>query len=302
MKSYIGEFLDYLQQQKNYAQNTIDSYGRDLFTFMDFCQKNTLTLENITDLDIKYCLKSWHSRRLSPRSIQRALSALKSFFNYCVDQQYIAHNPAEIIKAPKAPKKLPKTLDVDQMQQLLNITTNDKLLLRDIAMLELIYSSGLRLAELIHIKCNDCDISEKLVRVLGKGQKERIVPIGSYAIKAIIAWLDIRASFMPRCQHLFISIKGTPMLARSVQKRFEQFSKIYARQHIHPHMLRHAFASHLLESSKDLIAVQTLLGHRDISTTQIYTHLDFQQLSTIYDNTHPRAKKVKKEQESKKND
>ena len=291
MKTYIDEFLAYLQQQKNYAQNTVDSYRRDLFKFVDFCQKNTLTLTTITDSNIKQCLKYWHSKQLSPRSIQRALSALKSFFDYCVDQAYIAQNPAEVIKAPKAPKKLPKTLDVDQMQQLLNVKTDDKLLLRDIAMLELVYSSGLRLSELIHIKCNDLDLSDKLVRVLGKGQKERVVPIGDYAIKAITVWLKIREDFIPKCQHLFISIKGTPISARSVQKRFEQFSRTHARQHIHPHMLRHAFASHLLESSKDLTAVQELLGHQDISTTQIYTHLDFQQLSTVYDSTHPRARK-----------
>lgn len=291
MNDHILAFLNYLKQQRNYSVHTISSYQRDLQSFADFMQKSRLNLLNLTRNDIKSWLKQLHSQRLSPRSIQRRLSALRSFFNYLLEFQNFDDNPTSGIKAPKMSKKLPKTFDVDEMQMLLNIKTDDSLLVRDLAMLELMYSSGLRLSELVKLKRQDIDFREQLVRVFGKGGKERIVPIGKPAIKAILHWLEHRRKFTKSKTYLFVSKRGHVISPRTVQKRFERFSRIYASKHLHPHMLRHAFASHLLESSKDLAAVQKLLGHSDISSTQIYTHLDYQQLAETYDHTHPRAKK-----------
>ncbi|WP_119343815.1 tyrosine recombinase XerC [Facilibium subflavum] len=291
MQNEINSFLLYLKQQKNYSDHTIDNYKRDLDKLIDYCKKNNLSFQTIQNLHIKSWLKGLHSKNLSPKTIQRSLSAAKSFFNHLVVLEKIPHSPAYGIKAPKAAKKLPKTLDVDQMQQALNIKTDDTLLIRDLAMLELIYGSGLRLSELVNIKLQDIDFSQGIIHVTGKGNKDRIVPIGSHAINAIQQWLTKRQLLALQNECLFPGKSAPSISPRTVQKRFEKFAQYYADRHIHPHMLRHAFASHLLESSKDLVAVQKLLGHSDISTTQIYTHLDFQHLSDIYDQTHPRAKK-----------
>ncbi|WP_395947537.1 tyrosine recombinase XerC [Caedibacter taeniospiralis] len=293
MDHQFGLFINYLKFERNYAELTISAYERDLSQFCDFLAKHKKTLMQSSNKDIKLWLKALHSHGLSARSIQRKLSTLKSCFCYFINNGAVDSNPSHGIKAPKAAKKLPKTLDVDQMQSLLDYQTDDSLEIRDLAMLELIYSSGLRLSELAKLRFVHMDVSQKMLRVVGKGNKERIVPIGSKAILALNKWLNVRNQLSCDHDYIFTTLKGAPIHVRSIQKRFEKFAQIHAPKHIHPHMLRHAFASHLLESSRDLVAVQTLLGHSDISTTQIYTHLDFQQLAQVYDQTHPRARRKK---------
>lgn len=293
MDQHLSAFLSHLKFERNYADLTISAYQRDLLSFCAFLSKKNQSLSQSTNQEIKLWLKTLHSQGISAKSIQRKLSALKSCFHYFITNEVINDDPSCGIKAPKAAKKLPKVLDVDQMQALLNYQSDDSLDIRDLAMLECIYSSGLRLSELGQLNFSQLDLSQKIIRVIGKGNKERIVPIGSKAISALNKWLVIRQTLNCDHEYIFTTLAGSPIKLRTIQKRFEQFSLAHAPKHIHPHMLRHAFASHLLESSKDLVAVQNLLGHTDISTTQIYTHLDFQQLSSVYDQTHPRAKRKK---------
>ena len=234
-----------------------------------------------------------HRHDVGGRSIQRGLSALRTFFDFCVRESVAERNPARPVSAPKASKRLPKVLDADRMSALVALDGEDPLSLRDGAMLELTYSSGLRLSELCSLDVADVDLEDGLVRVLGKGRKGRVVPVGRHAREAIEAWLPVRAALAGAGERaLFVSRRGRRISARSVQSRFAR--RAFERgtgAHVHPHMLRHSFATHLLESSGDLRAVQELLGHADIGTTQVYTHLDFQHLASVYDRTHPRARK-----------
>ncbi|MDH5360742.1 MAG: tyrosine recombinase XerC, partial [Gammaproteobacteria bacterium] len=236
-----------------------------------------------------------HRQGLSGRSIQRELSALRSFYNYLLQEHLVSLNPAQGISAPKSARKLPKTLDVDQISQLLNQSSDDPLEIRDHAMMELFYSSGLRLSELIGLDLQDLDLTEAICTVTGKGNKTRILPLGRYARQAIEKWIQQRKQLVEEGgRALFISRNGRRISQRSVQVRLQRYAiKSGLPEHLHPHMLRHSFASHMLESSQDLRAVQELLGHADISTTQIYTHLDFQHLARVYDQAHPRAKRRK---------
>jgi len=243
-----------------------------------------------TPITSSYCV--------SGKSIQRQLSAIRTFYNYLLREGITKNNPALELSAPKSTKKLPRTLDTDQISQLLSHHEKDWHGLRDHAILELFYSSGLRLSELVGCNIDSVDFEDRTVRVLGKGSKERIIPLGKMAATAILSWLKIRQE-LPRknqqihdTQALFLSERGGRLSARSVQNRLSRWaiSKGLPGK-LHPHMLRHSFASHILESSHDLRAVQELLGHADISTTQIYTHLDFQHLTKVYDKAHPRAQR-----------
>jgi integrase/recombinase XerC len=228
-----------------------------------------------------------HRGGASGKTLQRELSALRSLYRYLLREGVVSHNPALGVPAPKTARKLPATLDPDQLCGLLDNGDEDPLSLRDTAMIELFYSSGLRLAELVAV---DTDAS---LEVTGKGAKSRRVPVGGLALEAIDRWLQVRGTYAGAEEKaLFVSRHGNRIHPRTVQKRLHRWAKIHgARRNVHPHMLRHSFASHLLESSGDLRAVQELLGHSDISTTQIYTHLDFQHLAQVYDKAHPRAKK-----------
>ncbi len=234
-----------------------------------------------------------HRQGINGRSLQRNLSAIRAFFRYLLKQGIVKVNPAEGITAPKSEKKLPSVLDVDQTQHLVEIKENDPLSLRDRAMLELIYSSGLRLSELTGLNLAHVDMADRLITVTGKGNKTRTLPIGQHALDSLQAWLKARQALVAEDETaLFVSQRGKRISTRSVQLRLKQWAiKQGLPNHVHPHMLRHSFASHLLESSGDLRAVQELLGHADISTTQVYTHLDFQHLAQVYDKTHPRAQK-----------
>jgi integrase/recombinase XerC len=220
---------------------------------------------------------------------------LRGFFNYLIREQVLDSNPAADIRAPKAAKRLPKTLDVDQVGSLLARKPADALARRDLAMLELLYSSGLRLAELAGLDVPDLDLADRTVRVLGKGAKTRVLPVGSKAVEALRAWLgDRRALVKDGSGALFVGGNGRRLGARAIQKRIGRWASLSGLNvPVHPHLLRHSFATHLLESSRDLRGVQELLGHADISTTQVYTHLDFAHLARIYDQSHPRARRRK---------
>lgn len=287
----LNQFLKTLSN-RHLSQHTIKNYQRDLNKLVAYCDAQSLL--NWNELDeqhIRMHVSQCHRKGLSGKSLQRALSSMRTFFAFMIEQGKLSFNPARQVKAPKTARKLPQTLDVDRVGQLLNIAGNDDLAIRDRAMLELFYSSGLRLSELTGLNLNSL-LSDSQLRVLGKGNKERDLPIGSKAQQALKQWLAIRHKFCDENeQALFLSQKGSRLSPRSVQQRLRHWVlKQGLDTHVHPHMLRHSFASHVLESSGDLRAVQEMLGHADISTTQIYTHLDFQHLAKVYDKAHPRAR------------
>lgn len=294
----IGDFLDYLRHQRRVSPHTLSNYQRDLGKLHDYC--NTAQLgewDSLRDHHIRAFIARLRRNNLSPRSIQRTLSAVRSFYNYLQRQGLAKINPANDVSAPKQQRPLPALLDVDQTAQLLNIKSDAPLHLRDRAMMELIYSSGLRLSELVNLDLNNIDLSDQTVRVIGKGNKERMLPVGRFAIAALHAWLAVRSGMVAVDENaIFVNNRGRRISQRMVQLRMKEWAiKQGVNSQLHPHMLRHSFASHLLESSSDLRAVQELLGHADISTTQIYTHVDFQHLAAVYDKAHPRAKKKKED-------
>ncbi len=286
---HINNFLNNLLYLKNYSKETISNYKRDLIQLND--SLNEKSIINLSNNDISTWLKKHHAQTNSSKTIQRKLSSIRSFFNFLLNNEVIAKNPTLGIKAPKGEKRLPKAVNIDELAYLLDITPCDDIEIRDIASFDLLYSCGIRLSELSSIKIKDLSIERKSIRVVGKGNKERVVYFGSKTLTNLKRWFDIRNSFNPKSDYLFISNSGTHLTNRSIQKRLEIFAQKYSTKHIHPHMLRHSFASHVLDSSKDLLAVKDLLGHSDISSTQIYTQLNFQQLADVFDNTHPRAKK-----------
>ncbi len=273
---------------------TLDAYGRDLSRFANWLGK--AAGEPVKDLDaatIRSFAASEHRKGLNPRTIQRRLSALRRFFAWLMDNGELADNPAAHVKAPRAGRKLPRVLDADQVTRLLEIPDTGPVSRRDRAILELFYSSGLRLAELAGLCWTDLDLEEGLVRVTGKGRKVRLVPIGRHARTALKRWRSNQLE-QPGAdiERVFTSTRGGGLSVRAIQARLAHWSRHQGLdQRVHPHLLRHSFASHILESSGDLRAVQELLGHANLSTTQIYTHLDFQHLSEVYDRTHPRARK-----------
>lgn len=295
LQNEIDLFLQYLAQEKRLSSHTVSNYQRDLTQLFTFCEQQTLAdWAQLTAKHIRQFIAQLHRQGLAGRSIQRALSAVRSFYRFLIREGLAEANPAQAVQAPKIEKRLPSTLDVDQMQSLLDHTQQDTMIgCRDRAMMELFYSSGLRLAELAGLNLRDVDFGDSLIYVTGKGNKSRVVPIGTQAMEAMQLWLTKRdeLGFFEQTA-LFITQQGRRLGVRSIQKRLSHWGKQHGiSDQVHPHRLRHAFASHMLEASGDLRAVQELLGHADISTTQIYTHVDFQHLAKVYDNAHPRAKK-----------
>ena len=294
-KQLLSDFLAQLTIEKRASQYTVKSYKRDLNCLSNYCESKSISLwTDLKQTDIRSYMASRHRQGLSSTSLQRELSAIRSFFNFLLKNQLTDNNPGQYIKAPKNTRKLPKTLDVDQIKSLLEAGTNSTIEIRDLAMFELFYSSGIRLSELAQLNLTDIDLTDKSLMVRsGKGGKSRMLPIGSKAVAAINTWLEHRIKSITSTETaLFISTRGTRLGQRSIELRLKQWCKKKGiAENIHPHMLRHSFATHLLESSQDLRAVQELLGHSNISTTQIYTHLDFQHLADVYDSAHPRAKR-----------
>ncbi|MBK8815507.1 MAG: tyrosine recombinase XerC [Methylococcaceae bacterium] len=291
----LNGFLDQLTYEKRASIHTISNYRHDLTVLSLYCDdKKTADWTGLTQNDIRAHIASRHRKGIGAKSLQRELSAIRSFFSFLLKNRIAEVNPALHIKAPKQARALPKTLDVDQINGLLEAGASSVLEIRDLAMFELFYSSGLRLSELSSLDMTDLDLNDRSLWVrLGKGGKSRVLPIGAKAVTALQNWVCERSKINSLADGaLFVTTKGRRLGQRSIELRLAQWCKNKGiQEHIHPHMLRHSFASHLLESSQDLRAVQELLGHSNISTTQIYTHLDFQHLADVYDKSHPRAKK-----------
>jgi len=296
----ISLFIRYLASERQLSLHTTRNYRRYLMLFAYQLQQLELTDWTVLKAaQVRQLATINHKLGLSPRSLATKLSALRSFCDYLVLQGKLDANPAKGVSAPRQSKPLPKNLDVDEIHQLMSVKTEQEddadLAVRDKAMMELMYSSGLRLDELVNLNVSDLKLKAKTMRVIGKGNKERQLPIGSTAITAVQAWLQIRPNYADKDQPaLFVSKLKRRISHRSVQSRMAKWGQEQTlTSHVHPHKLRHSFATHMLESSGDLRAVQELLGHANLSTTQIYTSLDFQHLAKVYDEAHPRAKKKK---------
>ncbi len=289
----VSAFLAYLKYERGYSDKTLSSYQQQLCAVASQLAAQAGHWVELSEPQLQQHLSSCrHS--LKARSLALRAAALRSFYRYLVQQKKLAENPATYLQVPKFDKPLPKNLDVDQINHLLDFNcAEDAIACRDKAMLELFYSSGLRLDELVNANLQDIDWSEALIRVRGKGNKQRVLPIGRLAIAALKDWLKVRTAFVGEdANALFLSKQKSRISHRQVQQRVKLWSERQGlAQHLHPHMLRHSFATHMLESSSDLRAVQELLGHANLNTTQVYTHLDFQQLARVYDSAHPRAKK-----------
>jgi integrase/recombinase XerC len=305
----LERFYRYLLSERRYSIHTVSAYRRDIKHFIH-CngleEVQVIDWDGIKQSDVRQCVAKLHRQGLSGKSLQRWLSSIRSLFNYLCRFQRASHNPAVGIPAPKAAKRLPKTLNVDEINQLLEVNTNKinsndnaginyRLMSRDVAIMELMYACGLRLSELSGLNVQDVDWQQQTIRVTGKGQKQRQIPFGRKAKKALKSWLTLRITMADENElAIFVSQRGNRLSNSSIQKRFKKMALTQGlTTNVYPHMLRHSFASHILESSKDLRAVQELLGHANLSTTQIYTHLDFQHLAGVYDSAHPRARKQK---------
>ncbi|MBK7353954.1 MAG: tyrosine recombinase XerC [Nitrosomonas sp.] len=289
----IDAYLAHLREVRRLAKLTCKSYERDL-ALLNQLSADT-PFHGLRVHDIRHFIAQLHGSGLSGKSLARTLSAWRTFFQYLIRFHSYQNNPCQGIKVPKSPKYLPHTLSPDEAAKLMDFENTDELSARDLAMFELFYSSGLRLQELVQLKPHDIDFSEGQVRVIGKGEKTRIVPVGHYALEALKIWLNQRETLARiNSDALFVSSRGNRIHPRTIQQRLKvRADQQQLQSKVHPHSLRHSFASHVLQSSGDLRAVQEMLGHASISTTQVYTHLDFQHLAKIYDHAHPRAKRKK---------
>lgn len=299
----VSDFLNYLSQVRRLSPNSINAYRRDLTRLHHWAlERGMSAASEFHQADIRQLAAQAHRQGLKGTSIQRLLSGIRSFYQFLNQQKRCDTNPAVGVSAPKTSRKLPNTMDADQLNHLLDIQADDWLGKRDLACMELFYSSGLRLSELTNLNLQDLELAEGLVTVTGKGNKTRTIPLGKTANEALRNWLKVRHEQLEDAEEtaVFISQRGKRITPRAIQQRLK---KVAMRQgvgrNVHPHMLRHSFASHVLESSGDLRAVQEMLGHANISTTQIYTHLDFQHLSSVYDKAHPRAQRQKNAGEKK---
>mgnify|MGYP006079992729 FL=1 len=288
----IDQYISYISEVKNLSPNTASSYKRDLQKLGKYLESiNVSSYSSITDETCSGWIGSLFASNNNPRSIQRHLSSAKGFFRFLKKNYLVESSPFELVKAPKTPSYLPDVLSPEDVNQLLNFKPNDSLEIRDLAIVELMYSSGLRVSETANIDLADFEEEMTFLRILGKGSKTRLVPLGRYAVNAINNWINERSKYSNESDALFINLKGSRLSVRSIQLRLKRLATKQGLPPIHPHMLRHSFATHMLESSGDLRTIQELLGHSSLSTTQIYTKLDYQHLVKIYDKAHPRAKK-----------
>ncbi|HTP39738.1 MAG TPA: tyrosine recombinase XerC [Steroidobacteraceae bacterium] len=291
---WLQRFASHLLTERRVSPHTASAYQRELQALREWCDQQGLAdWQALDEQHVRVYAARSHAAGLKPRSVQRRLSALRTFYNYLQREQVLGRNPAVGVRAPKAARTLPDTLDADQMGRLLALVPENDLDRRDLAIMELFYSSGLRLAELTGLDLMDLDLADRTTRVMGKGSKARIVPIGRLAVQALQAWIKVRGSLAKADETaLFVGQNGRRIGVRNVQLRIAAHARRQGLpQHVHPHLFRHSFATHLLESSRDLRGVQELLGHANISTTQVYTHLDFQHLARTYESAHPRARR-----------
>ena len=290
---YLEGFLSHLAHERRLSPNTVESYARDVRKLLQLVDEAVIA--EVQAYQARRMVAQLHARGLDGRSLARMLSAWRAFFRYLARDHAFTRNPFQGLKAPKSAKTLPNALSPDEASKLMTIRSDEPMDVRDHAMFELFYSSGLRLAELTGLKLEDLNEGDETVRLTGKGSKTRIVPVGRFAREALERWLHLRAALAkPGERAVFLNRAGRAVSPRTIQYRLKAWAaKQGLSQSVHPHMLRHSFASHILQSSGDLRAVQEMLGHSSISTTQIYTHLDFQYLAKAYDAAHPRAKKRK---------
>ena len=288
----IHNYLDFLENIKGLSKNTVNSYQRDLNKLSKFLGASNIN--NFSSLTEEMC-SSWianlFQNNVGARSIQRHISSAKGFFNYLKKSGLVTESPFELINSPKSPSHLPNILSPEEVSQLLNFKPKNAQEKRDLAIIELIYSSGLRVSETVNTNLKDFEDNKNFLRVLGKGSKTRLVPVGRYAQSAINDWIIEREKFSTKDDALFINLRGSRITTRSVQERLKNIALMQGLPPVNPHMLRHSFATHLLESSGDLRSIQELLGHSSLSTTQIYTRLDYQHLIKVYENSQPRAHK-----------
>ncbi len=292
----LARFVRHLASEKRHSPRTCDSYERDLNRLaLWLAESGRDQWRLLLSHDLRRYVAVLSRQGLGGRSIARHLSAIRRFYSFLLRERLVTDNPAVDVRAPKSGRRLPRVADVDQLSQLLDASPDDPLEVRDLCMFELMYSSGLRLSELADLNLDSLDLRAGEVRVVGKGNKERVLPVGRKAVDAIRTWLSVRPELAPEGEKaVFVSRRGDRLSRRSIQSRLGRWGITRgADQKLHPHLLRHSFASHMLESSGDLRAVQELLGHADIATTQVYTHLDFQHLARVYDQSHPRARRNK---------
>ena len=291
--SKIADYLDFLENIKGLSTNTIKSYQRDLMKFSHFSE--LADINNFAMFTEEICsgwIADLFQQDVSARSIQRHISSVKGFFEYAQKNALIDGSPFELISSPKSPSYLPSVLSPEDVEQLLNFKPKNIQEIRDMAIVELIYSSGLRVSEAVNVDLDDFEESGNFLRVLGKGSKARLVPVGRFAQSAIDKWLEGRKKISTIDKALFVNLRGGRISSRSIQERIKNLALMQGLPPVNPHMLRHSFATHLLESSGDLRSIQELLGHSSLSTTQIYTRLDYQHLIKIYEQSHPRATKT----------
>ena len=296
LQQRVDDFLRYLRVERQLSLVTVINYQRQLAVLVDMAI--ALNINDWTQLEmshVRMMVAKCRRQGLQAASVALRLSSLRSFLDWLVGQGILTANPAKTVRTPKNKRHLPKNMDVDEINQLLNIDLTDPLSVRDRTMLEVMYGAGLRLSELVNLNCQHLDLASGEVRVMGKGSKERKVPLGRIAVEWLMRWIKMRQQYVKQDDAVFISIqRGKRISARTVQKRFALWGvRQDVRSHIYPHKLRHSFATHILESSGDLRAVQELLGHANLTTTQVYTHIDFQHLAKVYDEAHPRAKREK---------
>ena len=290
--SLIYNYLDFSENIKGLSKNTINSYQRDLNKFSKFLKASGVSdFEKLTEEICSAWIADLFQHNVSARSIQRHISSAKGFFNYLKKSGLVTNSPFELINSPKSPSHLPNVLSPEEVSQLLNFKPKNAQEKRDLAIIELIYSSGLRVSETVNANLSDFEDGKDFLRVLGKGSKTRLVPVGRYAKNAIEDWMIERDKLSTKDDSLFVNLRGNRITTRSVQERLKNIAIMQGLPPVNPHMLRHSFATHLLESSGDLRSIQELLGHSSLSTTQIYTRLDYQHLIKVYENSHPRAHK-----------
>jgi len=296
LQIWLERFFSHLQHERALSPHTLSNYRRDLQRIKAWCfVQNIATWADLNQPHVRSFIAIRHRQGISGKSLQRELSSLRTLFRYLQRENQVENNPAQGVRPPKSERKLPSVLDADQLGCLLDQPSDEPLVIRDLAIMELFYSSGLRLSELVSLNLASVDLADAIVEVIGKGDKTRRVPVGEKARQSLERWLMVRAGMVSSDESaLFISQRGQRISPRTVQQRVHKLTQERGvPTDVHPHMLRHSFASHLLESSGDLRAVQELLGHADISTTQVYTHLDFQHLAKVYDSAHPRARRKK---------
>ena len=288
----ISNYLDFLENIKSLSENTTNSYQRDLKKFSKFIEASNVNgFKSLTEEICSAWIADLFQNNVSARSIQRHISSAKGFFNYLKKNGLISSSPFELINSPKSPSHLPNILSPEEVSQLLNFKPKNSQEKRDLAIIELIYSSGLRVSEAVNSNLSDFEDDKNFLRVLGKGSKTRLVPVGRYAKSAINDWIIEREKLLTKDDALFVNLRGSRITTRSVQERIKNIALMQGLPPVNPHMLRHSFATHLLESSGDLRSIQELLGHSSLSTTQIYTRLDYQHLIKVYESSHPRARK-----------